>query len=128
QREAQNQAAGRVRQLQLQRLGLQPAAVEDTIHQEISTSRFQPTKEFVGAAEAWLRKLSAANQRAGIYPEPAFARVLGDRWYMVCRLSTVLGPWSWRAFRRSPLSKGTRVSAPRLVKFGLKCLLRSPAL
>jgi Glycosyl transferase family 2 len=127
-REAQDQAAGRVRQFQLRRLGVQPTVAESATHEAISTSRFQPGQAFILAAEAWLRRLSAANQRTGMYPAPAFVRVLAERWYVVCRLSTALGPWAWWSFWRSPLSRGARVSPPRLVKFGLKCLLRSPSL
>jgi hypothetical protein len=127
-REAQNQAAGRVRQFQLQRLGMQPTVAESATHEAISTSRFRAEQTFILAAEAWLRKLNTANQRTGIYPESVFVRVLGERWYVVCRLSTALGPWAWWSFWRSPLSRCARTSWPRLVKFGLKCLLRSPSL
>jgi glycosyl transferase family 2 len=127
-RELQDQAAGRVRQFQLRRLGVLPTAAESATHEAISTSRFQPGQAFVLSAEAWLRKLSAANRRTGSYSELAFARALAGRWYMVCRLSTALGLWAWWCFWRSPLSRDVGLSGPQVVKFGLKCLLRSPSL
>ncbi|HET9221560.1 MAG TPA: glycosyltransferase family 2 protein [Roseiflexaceae bacterium] len=126
-REAQDHAAGQVRQFQLRRLDVQPTAAESATHEAVSMLRFQPGQAFILSAEAWLRKLDAANQRAGIYSELALARALAERWYMVCRLSTALGPWAWWIFWRSPLTRGARLSGPRALKFGLKCLSRSPS-
>jgi hypothetical protein len=116
-------AASRVRREQIERLGLRPAPDEIALHEAISISRFQTTREFITRAEGWLLKLQAANQRAEIYAEPAFSAVLGQRWYWVCRLSTSLGLWAWSAFRRSSLSRVAGVGWWPKLKFVLRCAL-----
>lgn len=126
--EDQDRAAMLVRRRLLERLGLQPSAAELALHQAISASRFQPTRELVAAAERWLRALAEANRRAGRYDKAALARLLAARWYTLCRLSTALGPWVWRIYRRSPLRRPAPVGWPRLIKFALKCMARSPSL
>ena len=126
--EDQHRAAMLVRRRLLERLGLQPSVAELALHQAISASRFQPTRELVAAAERWLRALAEANRRAGRYDKAALARLLAARWYTLCRLSTALGPWVWRIYRRSPLRRPAPVGWPRLIKFALKCMARSPSL
>jgi len=116
-------AASCIRREQIARLGLQPTPDEIALHEAISTSQFQPAREFIARAGDWLQKLQAANQRTGVYAEPAFSMVLGQRWYWVCRLSTSLGLWSWRAFRRLPLSKVVEISWQQQLKFGVRCVL-----
>jgi Glycosyl transferase family 2 len=116
-------AAGRVRREQVERLGLRPTPDEIALHEAISTSQFQPAKDFITRAGSWLQKLRAANQRTGVYAEAEFSRVLGQRWYWVCRLSTGLGLWSWRTFRRSPLSRAAQINPLAQLKFGARCVL-----
>lgn len=116
-------SAARIRQEQLERLRVSPTAEEIELHEAISLSQFQPTREFIMRAELWLLKLRAANQNARVYPDAAFSAVLGWRWYWVCRLSTGLGLWAWRAFRRSPLSWAAGVGWWPELKFVLRCAL-----
>ena len=116
-------AASCVRREQIERLGLQPTPDEIALHEAISTSQFQPTREFITYADDWLQKLQAANQRTEVYTEPVFSMVLGQRWYWVCRLSTSLGLWSWWTFRRSSLSRTASVGWWQELKFVLRCLL-----
>jgi hypothetical protein len=116
-------SAARIRREQIERLGVSPTSEEAVLHEAISLSRFQPTREFITRAEGWLQKLRAANQRTEIYAELAFSAVLGQRWYWVCRLSTSLGLWSWWAFRRSPLSRAAGAGWWQELKFVLRCVL-----
>lgn len=126
QRAAQNAAAARVRVLLLRALGLEPSAAEQTAHEALSTARFTPTRALVAAADAWLQRMLAANQRAGTYAEPELRRAIGRRWYTLCRLSAALGPWVWWQFQRSPLRGAAEVDRARQAMFLLKSLARSP--
>jgi hypothetical protein len=124
-RAEQEQTSARLRREQIERLGIAPSPEELATHEAIGAARIEPSRIFVAGAEAWLCRLRDANRQAGVYDELALARALGERWYVVCRHSTTLGPWAWRAFWRSPLAHGARAGAPRLAKFAVKSLIGS---
>ena len=69
--------------------------------------QFIPDRQYLWWAEAWLLKLQEANHRAGCYPEPSFARVIGEVRLKVChRVFPGIGWTAWKHFWQSPLSKG----------------------
>lgn len=116
--------AGRVRLAQLERLGLQPNAEEFAFHEVLCAGPFQATDEFIARTHTWLSKLQAANQRQGLYPEPAFSNVLGKRWFLVCRAAISLGWQAWHTFWQSPLGKKANLRLETKIKFGLLCGVR----
>ena len=126
QRATQQASSALVRLAQIRALGIGPTPAEQATHEAISTAQFAPARAFVAAADAWLRRLLAANRASGRYHEPALLPVLGLRWYTVCRLSTALGPWVWWRFQRSPLARHAPIDMPRRAKFLLKALAGSP--
>jgi glycosyltransferase involved in cell wall biosynthesis len=97
-------------------LGILPTREEFALHRSISTWQFQGTKDFVEQAEAWLCKLKASNDKTRTYPEPAFSKVLADRWYAVC-CAPGLGSWIMRKFFRSPLTAMGGLSWLRKLRF-----------
>ena len=76
---------------------------------------FIPDDAYVGWAGNWLLGLRDANRRAGLYPEPAFSRVLGVFLAKTCRQAGWRG--SWRRFLTSPLCLA---AAPGLIKLALR--------
>ncbi len=120
----QQQAAWRVREAQIRTLGICPSAEEAAIHQALSTGKKAATKEFVDGAGAWLWKIKNANDVARIYPDPVFTKDLANRWFDVCKSTTALGMWTWRAFRTSPLSRYRDVRWKKRITFALKCGVR----
>ena len=83
---------------QLEALGV--AICEDDVERHFMLRRmhrvgFTPDDAFVDWAVKWLASLRAANRRAGLYPEPAFSRVLGVFWAKTCRLAGWRANW-WR--------------------------------
>ena len=120
--EAMKLASARlVRLAQLERLGIRPTEAELALHQALSTWQFQATPDFIGASLAWLRKLRAANDVAGVYPEPVFLSVLGQRWSALCATATHLGLWTLRTFWGTPLSAGSGLTWKQMLKFAIKC-------
>ena len=117
-------SARRVRLAQLERLGIRPTEEELALHQALSTWQFHATPDFIGASLAWLRKLKAANDVAGVYPEPVFLSVLGQRWSALCATATHLGLWTLRTFWRTPLSTGAGLTWKQKLKFAIKCGIR----
>lgn len=77
--------ADQVRDRQLQRLGLSLEGEGGQTHHALSTWDWPRTQEFAAQAEIWLKRLQRANQVRRQYPEPAFSRVLGERWLAVCQ-------------------------------------------
>jgi hypothetical protein len=123
--EAEKLASARlVRLAQLEYLGIRPTEEELALHQALSAWQFQATSDFIGASLAWLHKLKAANDAAGIYPEPVLLRVLGQRWSALCATATPLGLWTLKTFQRTPLSAGAGLTWIQMLKFAVKCGMR----
>ena len=76
---------------------------------------FTPDDAYVNWAGNWLEALRDANRRAGLYPEPAFSRVLGVFLAKTCRRAGWCG--SWRRFLASPLCVP---AAPGLIDLALR--------
>jgi len=113
-----------IRLAQLECLGIRPTNEEFALHQALSTWQFLATPDFIGASLAWLHKLKAANDVAGIYSEAAFLRVLGQRWAALCATATPLGLWTLKTFQRTPLSEGAGLTWKQMIKFAVKCGIR----
>jgi len=96
-------AVDRVQAEQLTRLGLEPSPV----HALLAAWPLHPTWDELNAAEAWLHRLTEANDRALAYPREVFRRVLCRRWFQICLDSWTLGWPVWRTFYRSSLAAPT---------------------
>ncbi|MEW5961324.1 MAG: glycosyltransferase family A protein [Chloroflexota bacterium] len=119
--EEQLARSNQIRLIQLKNLNISPALAEVKLHQALGVKRYQANRHFVRQAEAWLRKLKAANNEARVYPEPAFSQVLGERWLAVCRAAAGLRWWTWRTFWQSPLSSDTVMSRRRKLNLAVRC-------
>jgi glycosyltransferase involved in cell wall biosynthesis len=98
--------AGNVRRGQLCKLCIFPTPEEFEMHQRVSgQKKYEATRELLREMNRWLEKLRDANGRAGAYPEPAFTRVLGMRWFYLCLISPELGMWRWIYYLSSSLGK-----------------------
>lgn len=120
--EEQVSAAGKVRFIQLLKLGMTPSTEEFNIHQSISLWRFEADVQFVEKVEKWLCKLLDANMRNKVYPEPFFSEVLCTRWFEVCDAVTELGPCVLKRFLLSSLGCKVKISWRRRVAFFLNSL------
>jgi glycosyltransferase involved in cell wall biosynthesis len=123
-RAQQMEAAGRVREAQLRRLGLRQTAEELEIHQAIAEWRFRPDHLFLMQSQAWLLTILRANQEKRIYPESEFSQVLAQRWFEVCNtVATRMGLKAGIAFWRSPLRSVTRLSVKKTWVLAIRCLI-----
>jgi len=68
---------------------------------------FTPNRDYVEWAEGWMVRLQSANQKTGLYPEPAFSHELGVFWFKTCcQAFTRNGGWGvWRKLLTSPLCR-----------------------
>lgn len=82
--EKQVRLANSIRQRMLCELCDEISDEEYEIHSEISYTNAKFDFEWIKAALEWLAKLKNANDLRGIYPEPAFSRMLADRALFVC--------------------------------------------
>lgn len=57
---------------------------EFEVHNDIAYTNAKSDTEWVKSALKWLAKLKSANDLKGIYPEPAFRKMLADRALFVC--------------------------------------------
>lgn len=103
---------------QLRALGLNPTREELAIHDALRRKAFQPKKNFVGPVGQWLVCLQKANCKTQLFPEPAFAGALLQRWYRVCRAAVPLGMWTWKQFAALPVrTRGVVTIGQRLGLF-----------
>jgi glycosyltransferase involved in cell wall biosynthesis len=123
---AQHRAAiWRVQHRMLAGLGIAADPREQQLHLDIGFGwRFEGSRASVAAAQAWLEKLAAANGRLARFPEPAFQRVLAERWLAVCQSAAAQGLFAWRTFWSSPLSAHARLSTGGRHRFLVKSLFR----
>ena len=91
----------------LKRLGIVTATTAELeVHRDLGFLRMAGgDRTFVECADAWLRRLCAMNCASRIYPEPAFARIVGWRWWCVCASTPAPRLWKLRRFLQSPLCR-----------------------
>jgi glycosyltransferase involved in cell wall biosynthesis len=80
--------AGRIRELQLNKIGIYPTEVETNIHNSVFLTNYRKSIVTFGHALAWYRKVKAANREKKVYPEPCFSRKLKLH---LCRMLLIAG-------------------------------------
>ncbi len=118
QRESSTQQtwASKIRRSQLNRLGLSPTNEEFATHIALSMWTWPTEITFLEESEAWFLRLSAANKCMGLYPEPAFSQVVGERWMAVCQS---VQPQLSQRILKSPLSGSLDLVWKRKIRRGL---------
>jgi glycosyltransferase involved in cell wall biosynthesis len=106
---AQLETIRRIFAAQLARLGIDAAEAELDLHQRIASGVFEPSRELLDAADAWLRRIADASSRLPPADAAALRAEVAFRWARVCRRSRRLGMLVFRRFRASPLHR----EAPR---------------
>jgi len=124
--ESQLAWADTVRHRQVQKLGLSQEHHEITTHRALSTWDWPCTTQFAEQAEMWLSRLRQANRESRQYPEPAFSRVLGERWLAVCQ-SIEADPRRlfWSSSLSAAVDMGWRDNLKGHLWRGLACMSRT---
>lgn len=86
---------------------------------------FSPGSDFLDWAENWLDRLRHANAEHGLYPEPAFSRVLGLFWAKSCWFAVFeIGPRAlWRCLAsplRRTVAPGVRAELVTRLRLGAR--------
>lgn len=116
------ETAGKVRVTQLNRMGIDPSPAEYVIHQAISTCICAGVDNLFERAEEWLCRLKHVNDQTRIYPEPAFSRVLLERWLTFCKKAVEQGRWSNKAVYFPKLLKATGLGSSSVVRYFMQQL------
>lgn len=109
---------------QLASMDLAPSEKEVGLHRGIGNLSFPLSTGFLDDAESWLKVLCQANKNSGRYNLAVFEKIIGWRWYLVCRQSTGLGFCSWRSFQKSELRKLTNFTLWQQVKLLIRCAIK----
>lgn len=118
--DAQREVYAQLDQASLPFLGITPTPADLDIH----TYLRRPDSNRRNEAEAWLLKLSAANQRTFYYDPSAFAEMLHERWLLAC-YQTAGPPFArWLRYASSPLTRQAHLSPPMRVRMLGKFLLQ----
>lgn len=110
---------------ELKKFDLNPSEEELKIHRNNFGHGGSELESFLRERELWLLKLCEKNSDKKIHPENLFNRVVAEKWFDSCNSNTRLGLKIWKIYNSSPLSRnlGGFKNAPKLIKFGLKCLI-----
>ena len=112
----QREMAKRIRIKQMESLGILPTGTEIEIHQRICTLYNENvSRYFIDQAETWFLKLSHANIDLSVFPEPAFSRTIGYRWWIVCKSASESLTWKINRFIKTPMRNKTKVDWKRLL-------------
>jgi glycosyltransferase involved in cell wall biosynthesis len=118
--DAQREIYARIDQAALPFLGITPTPAEMDIH----TYLRRPDSNRRDEAEAWLLKLSAANQHTLYYDPGAFAEMLHERWLLAC-YQTAGAPFArWLRYASSPITRHAHLPPPMRVRMLGKFLLQ----
>lgn len=123
-KDIQQKTSNKIRFMQIERLGINPSEEEYELHQDISTYKFQSSKDFLNKSHLWLLKLSHANKMNNYYPEPSFSEVLAERWFHICNNAANLGLIVWKMFWQFPLTRELHMTCEQKFKFFIKSLIR----
>jgi len=112
----QRDTASQIRIKQIESLGITPTEKEVEIHQKICTLHKEKTsRDFIDTAESWFLKLHQGNASLSFFPEPAFSRTIGFRWFIVCKSASEPLTWKINRFIKTPLRNIIRVDWKRLL-------------
>ncbi|HJV64636.1 MAG TPA: glycosyltransferase [Geomonas sp.] len=118
----QRDTAGKVRLALLRGMGIEPSRGEMEIHQAIATCCCDGIGDLFARAEAWLCKLKTVNDEARIYPEPAFSRMLMERWLVFCKKAVGNRHLSLKPLYFPKLMKKTGLGSGFLINYFLQHL------
>ncbi len=82
--EERQQAMARILASQLGNLDIQLSAEKLAFHQALSTGTFSAGPGILEKADHWLCEIRTANNTRKYYPEPAFSKMLIERWLLIC--------------------------------------------
>lgn len=99
----QKAAADRIRERELNRLGVDATDEEIARHHSIARWEFPSQLTGLIQLERWLERLSEANQVSRAYPRASFGQALERRWWAACRANIRLGSDVWRLYSQSRL-------------------------
>jgi glycosyltransferase involved in cell wall biosynthesis len=117
-------AAAAIRREQLEALAIAITDDELRLHNDLSVSKLEGSRDAVMSAEQWLIKLKDANQKKGIYARGAFEPLLSRKWYSVCRSAAPLGLWAWRQYIKSPVGTIPGFAEREHLTLFASCLLK----
>ena len=99
---------------ELHKIGITPSKEELRFHRNVCHGDRLWTREEVIRAEEWFGKLIAADTRMCFHKTDAMRQAVAFVWFRLCRNSANLGPWVWKKFRTSALSRAYKVSASEM--------------
>lgn len=105
----QRKNAGRIRENQLNLLGIFPDDAQRKLHESLARCEFSESHQYVDIVEDWLMDIREANLRMGVFSEPFFSERLADIWSMVCLNAALSGRCSFTRMRGSPLFSASGV-------------------
>lgn len=106
----QRNNSARIRESQLNLLGIFPDDEQRQLHESISRCEFSEYPLHMDRIEDWLMGIREANVRMNHYPEPFFSERVADVWFQVCLNAANSGSCSFTRMWISPLFAGSEMN------------------
>ena len=90
----------------LKRVGVEPTSEELKFHHIVGHGRRLYSRDDIERTEKWLSMICDRNREVGIHDAESLDKAIGMIWFRLCRNSTPLGAWIWKAYRSSIFSAG----------------------
>ena len=119
----QRKYVNNIRLSQLEELGILPSNKEFSLFCDFCDWRFKSNKEFIVKIEKFLCRMIDKNNRVEYCNKASFCEEISDRWFELCRSSSINGLWSYNTYSNSMLQIDNQISSVKKLKFIAKCFL-----
>jgi glycosyltransferase involved in cell wall biosynthesis len=109
---------------QLAAIGVNASPREIDLNLHVGDRGMRASRKLLDDIDAWLGRLTVANQRCHRFDGRAFAEILGEEWFEVCLAATELGMPVVSRYRQSKLSRAWTPSLRAWFRFLVKAGLR----
>ncbi len=113
-----------IRNRQLSKLIPDLLDIDLQIHEKLTSIQSNYLKDDILELNKWIKNLITANKKINKYDNIAFIRLLAQRFYTICNLSTHLGLWIWKQYYLFEYKKHIRISFIEEIKFLIKCIIK----
>ena len=120
----QKQFTKKIMRSQLIKIGIIPTKKELDLHSDIGWESLILGKCSIRNARYWFDKLLRKNQQFSIYKESVFNKLLAEKWFSICSVSTELGIWVFIEYLKSSLWRYDNFHIGRLSRFLIDCISR----
>lgn len=122
--DVQNRNSLLVIKFQLERMGINPEAINYDIYFRLFYATFDMNPDEIEYTEKMICDFIEANNKNAYLPKEKFNSFLSDKWFHLCMNSTRYGLWIYNKFSASPLKKYYNITTFDRLKLRIKSRMK----